>query len=510
MMLIRALGPDFFDGFASHLADAGLPALRNGLIGKDVMISGPWGERPLIYADYVASGRALMQVEALILRDVLPYYANSHTQASHCGASMTRLRAAARDYIARCCDAPADDFAVIFSGAGATAGINRLIHLLGVRDAMACRRPVRIVNGPYEHHSNILPWRDSGAEIVTLPEAETGGPDMAKLEEALATAPEDALVIGAFSAASNVTGALTDIAAVTRLLNRQGALAVWDYAGGGPYLPISMRPAPDARIDAVVASPHKFAGGPGASGVTIVRRAACSASRPSQSGGGTVTFVSPWDHDYSARLEAREEAGTPNVIGDIRAGLAFAVKSAIGRLVPRDRHTALARRALTAWRDCPRLMLLGDMAAPRLPIVSFRIADDQGGHVHHQLVTRLLSDRYGIQARGGCACAGPYVHALLDLDRRASDDMRRRIAEGNELAKPGFVRLNFSVLMDEGEVDAILSAVRRLAIEAADLADLYDGDPATAIFTPRRSLTSSLPNETPIQRETAPQQVGDD
>lgn len=477
-------GPSVFFAFAEELAQQGLAGLRGGLIGKDVCIEGPWGKQRMIYADYVASGRALAQLEAKIMHDVLPFYANSHTQASHCGALMTQMRAAARSYIAAQCGANEQDYAVIFGGSGATAGINRLVDLLGVRDAVESGRSVRIIIGPYEHHSNILPWRESGADVIEIAESDESGPALRALEHALSSAPKDALTIGSFSAASNVTGIISDVTGITRMLKSHGALAVWDYAGGGPYLPIAMQSAPDAAIDAIVVSPHKFIGGPGASGVMVVRRNVCTHIRPTQPGGGTVTFVSPWGHDYNEKVEAREEAGTPNVVGDIRAALAFATKAAIGRCVSQDRNNELAALVFAAWRQCDRLEILGSHHALRLPIFSFRVRDAQGDYVHHQLVTRLLSDRYGIQARGGCACAGSYVHQLLDLDRAASDAIRTRIQAGDELEKPGFVRLNLSVLMDDDDIDFIIDSVSHLAREAPDLGHLYVGDPATAIFRP--------------------------
>ncbi|WP_315928713.1 aminotransferase class V-fold PLP-dependent enzyme [Mesorhizobium sp. SP-1A] len=461
-------------------------ALRAGLVGKGASIEGPFGVKELLYADYVASGRALMQVERFILEQVLPFYANSHTEASYCGGFMTRLRREARAAIAACCGA-GPEHAVIFAGSGATAGINRLVKLLGVADAVAEGRHVRILIGPYEHHSNILPWRESGAEVLEIAEVASGGPDLAMLGEELRV-PAD-LTVCAFSAASNVTGIVTDVAAVTRLAKAAGAKMVWDYAGAGPYLPITMYPAGAGGdgIDAVVVSPHKFIGGPGASGVLILRRDAAVTAKPSWPGGGTVRFVSPDGHDYSDSLEAREEAGTPNVVGDIRAALAFLVKDAIGAEAMQARNDALARRAIAAWKGVARLEMLGSLDAPRLPIFSFRVADGKGGHVHQQLVTRMLSDRFGIQARGGCACAGPYVHRLLGIDAAESQRLRQAILSGQEMLKPGFTRLNFSVLLSDAEVEFILGAVAQLAADAPLHEPLYDFDPARAIFFPRAS-----------------------
>ncbi|MGH6807634.1 MAG: aminotransferase class V-fold PLP-dependent enzyme, partial [Ensifer adhaerens] len=336
------------------------------------------------------------------------------------------------------------------------------------------------------HHSNILPWRESGAEVVEIAECPAGGPDLAALDDALKQ-PAD-LVVCAFSAASNVTGIVTDVAAVTRIAKAAGAKMVWDYAGAGPYLPIDMSPDGAAAIDAVVISPHKFIGGPGTSGVLILRRDAAVTAKPSWPGGGTVKFVSPTGHDYSNSLEAREEAGTPNVVGDIRAALAFLVKEAIGAEAMQARNAELTHRAITAWRGIERLELLGPLEPKRLPIFSFRVKDGKGGHVHQQLVTRMLSDRFGIQARGGCACAGPYVHRLLGIDDDQSQRLREAILAGQEMLKPGFVRLNFSVLLADEEVAFILNAVAHLAADAASYEQHYDFDPARAIFFPRAAL----------------------
>ncbi|MDE4140798.1 MULTISPECIES: aminotransferase class V-fold PLP-dependent enzyme [Rhodobacterales] len=454
--------------------------LADELIGEGVQIPGADGMVPLVYADYVASGRALRSVEDFVVSDVLPFYANSHTEASYCGAHMTRLRRAARAEIARITGAKQED-AVIFAGSGATAGLNRLVSLLSVNEA---RAPVVFI-GPYEHHSNILPWRESRATVVEIPEAAEGGPDLEVLQVALSEYAACDLKIGSFSAASNVTGILTDADAVSALLHAHGALAVWDYAGGGPYLPIDMGGKGGARKDAVVVSPHKFPGGPGASGVLIVNGTAVRRKCPSWPGGGTVSFVSPWDHAYSADLAAREEAGTPNVIGDIRAALAFLVKEAVGEAEIARREARFGAMAREGWQGNPQLTLLGHPTAPRLPVFSFTVRGASGRPVHQQLFTRMLSDFYGVQARGGCACAGPYAHRLLDIDAQDSNALFADLQAGKELRKPGWVRLNFSYLMRDKTARYIIDSVNDLALRAEDLAARYEADPGTARFQPR-------------------------
>jgi selenocysteine lyase/cysteine desulfurase len=472
----------FLSAFRASLGAGDIcAALHDQIIGRDLVIEGPFGPQPMLYADYVASGRALAPLEMAMLHEVLPVYANSHTEASYCGARISALRREARARIAALTGA-GTDHAVIFTGSGATAGLNRLVHLLGVRQAVASGQGATVIVGPYEHHSNILPWRESGARVVEIAEAADGGPDMAALDAALAGAR--GLVIGTFSAASNVTGILTDVVAVTRKLKAAGALAVWDYAGGGPYLPIAMQPAPGVKIDALATSPHKFVGGPGASGLLFLRRDVVATEVPTFPGGGTVRFVSPDAHDYLTDVVEREEAGTPNILGDIRAALVFETKEAIGQAEIDRRNLALATRGLAAFAAAPRLQLLGNTACRRLPIFSFLVRDAAGGYVQPQLATRMLSDGFGIQARGGCACAGPYGHRLLGIDAATSRAMRAAILAGNEVDKPGFVRLNLSYLMSEADVGRVLAAVQALPDFIDRHALRYAWNAAAGVFDP--------------------------
>jgi selenocysteine lyase/cysteine desulfurase len=453
--------------------------LRDGLIGEGLALPGPNGPRPLIYADYVASGRALRQIEDIILSDVLPYYSNAHTEASACGRIMNRMRAQARQIVARECGAD-ERHAVIFTGSGATAGLSRLGALFGLDEMVqAGRRPLVLI-GPYEHHSNILPWRESGAEVIEIPESTEGGPDRGALENALVAAG-DRPVLGAFSAASNVTGIISDVAGITRLLKSFRAMSIWDYAAAAPYMPIDM----GLGMDAIAISPHKFIGGPGASGVLIVRRDAVARDRPTLPGGGTVRFVSPHGHDYSSDVTAREEAGTPNVIGDIRTALCFVIKRAIGQGRMTARLEALRQRALSRWGRTKGLALLGSVDASRaLPVFSFLIGGPNAKPLHPQLVTRILSDHFGIQARGGCACAGPYAHRLLEIDAQQSGHLRDAILRGQEIDKPGWTRLAFSVLMTDAKADTIIHAVEQIARRPATFAQEYCADIRTARFTP--------------------------
>lgn len=457
--------------------------IRSGLIGEDVLLDGPFGLRQMIYADYVASGRALHQVEDFVKNDVLPYYANSHTQASFCGSYITQLREAARKEVARLTGAD-HETSVVFTGSGSTAAINRLVGLLNIQGTVSRGGKVVVLVGPYEHHSNLLPWRESGAEVLEIAESIHGGPDLDGLTHALEQSKRADLVVGAFSAVSNVTGIVSNVDTVTRLLKSSGALAVWDYGCAAPYMPMDMKPGTDAAKDALVFSPHKFPGGPAASGVMIVRDMIVKRCTPTLPGGGTVSFVSPWGHSYSKNIATREESGTPNIIGDIRVALALLVKEALGQDWLSARQDHLRQRAMLVWSCNPRLEILGIPDAQALPIFSFRVRDDQGEYIHHQFFTRLLSDLAGVQARGGCACAGSYAHRLLGLDIDESARLEQSIAQGDELKKPGWVRLNLSALMDDAKADKVIAAVDGLAFSAQDYQSCYYADPATARFFP--------------------------
>ncbi len=489
-----------FDRFVEQLKTSDPVAmLRAGIIGEGVRFDTPFGTKRLVYADYTASGRALKQVEEFVASEVLPFYANSHTDASFCGAYITGLREQARTIIARHTNA-GKDCSVIFSGSGATSAINRLVALTGIADLKdQARRPVVFI-GPYEHHSNILPWREAGAEVIEIDEAENGGPDLDDLKEQLKAHAGAPLLIGSFSAASNVTGIISQAEAVTGLLKQYGALSFWDYAGAGPYLTMDMNPSEKTQKDAIVVSPHKFVGGPGASGVLIVRNSVARTKKPTWPGGGSVAYVSPWAHDYLSSIVEREEAGTPNIVGDIRAALVFLVKKTIGVEFIKQRDDQLRQRAEKVWGQNPQIRVLGIDKPERLPIFSILVRNQSGGYIHHNLFTRMLSDISGVQARGGCVCAGPYGHRLLGVDRAHSEAIRAAVRNGREIEKPGWTRLNFNYLMDDQTAEHIIQSVDELAKAAPEMAQEYDRDIAGARFFMTKQRAAQLVAQRTEQR----------
>lgn len=487
--------------------------IRDSVIGDDAVFDGPFGPRRMVYADATASGRSLSFIEDFIRDQVLPMYGNTHTEMSAMGRRTGALREEARRVIHQAVGGGVDDV-VIFCGTGATGAVDKLIRLLAW-DPRA--RPV-VFLGPYEHHSNELPWRESTAELVTIRQDHAGAVDLDHLEYELRRYADRALKIGSFSAASNVTGIVTDVDRIAIALHRRGALACWDYAAAGPYLPIDMNaapPIPDGHLaykDAVFVSPHKFIGGPGTPGVLVAKRSLFRDRVPTVPGGGTILYVTPSGHAYHPDPAIREEGGTPGIVESIRAGLVFALKEQVGTEEIRRREHDLARRALDSWGANPRIEILGSTDLERLATVSFGVRH-RGRLLHANFVAALLNDLFGIQARSGCFCAGPYIHRLYGIDDRWSDRMSAQAVEGQMGALLSFTRLSFNYVISEAAFAYILDAIHLIADEGWKLLALYDFDSATGLWR-HRSGTSEPPpglrdvlTGTPAPLATAPESV---
>jgi len=491
---------------------AKLDRLAASVIGERVLFEGPFGQVPIVYADFTGSGRFVSTIENWLLRFALPFYSNTHTETSSCGLFTGELREDARNVIRNLAGATDLD-AVVFTGFGATSALAKIIDVLQLKSNARLEkrfkvskrlkpedRPLVLI-GPYEHHSNIILWRESLADVVTVRSSIEGTPDIAHLEELLQKYRKRPMIIGSFSAGSNVTGILTNTRELSIILHRYGALAFFDFAGAGPYASLHMNGSSDVSDrfshldykDAVFLSPHKFVGGPGSPGLLIVKKKLFQGNCPTVPGGGTVSYVNQTTHWFVEDIEAREEGGTPSIIGVMRAALAFQIKCEIGEDNIRNLEFRYVHRAMKTWSKNPNIVVLGDTNVPRLAILSMVIRCGST-FLHYDFVVALLNDLYGIQARGGCACAAPYGHLLLGLTDKSSDDLHQSILKGYIGLKPGWFRVTLAYFLSLHSLDYIIRAVDMIATHGHRLLPYYNFDPKTGRWHhPRFRFDSRFP-----------------
>lgn len=485
----------------------------DNVIGKNTTFAGPYGRRKVVYCDYTASGRALQFIEDYIMKEVLPVYGNTHTTTSVTSMQSTLFRHEARDILRNAVHASEDDV-VIFSGHGCTGAVHKLIHSLDLIE------PPIVFVGPCEHHSNLLPWREIGSKIIRIGETKEGFIDLVDLENQLqlqrTLEGADRQLIGCFSAASNITGILADDIATTLLLHQYGALAFWDYATAAPYVLLDMNPVlPGVNEkavckDAIFFSGHKFIGGVQTPGILIAKKSLFVNPTPEVCGGGTVFFVTSTGHRYLRDTEMREEGGTPAVVESIRAGLAMQLKQTVGVANIMTREEKITKMVLSHLRKIPEIILLGNssQSVKRLAVFSFLVRHPRGTFLHHNFVCAVLNDVFGIQSRGGCACAGPYAQDLLGIDEDYVNNLEAVLLEDSrldrhhlrrheehsvyEMLRPGFTRISLPYFMAESEVAFVLEAVKMVATEGWKLLPQYILNPETGEW---RHHTNSVMRE---------------
>jgi selenocysteine lyase/cysteine desulfurase/tRNA(Ile)-lysidine synthase TilS/MesJ len=474
-----------------------LENIRASLIGSNTVFETPFGKRKMLYADYTASGRSVGFIEDFIREEVLPTYANTHTSTSLSGLQTTLYRAEARAIVGRCVNSSKDD-EVLFVGSGATAAVNLLVRVMFRKVSPEKLKKIVIFVGPFEHHSNLLPWRETGAKIVNIREDFEGktGIDLKHLEAELAAHQSYDMKIGTFSATSNLTGIVTDTMKVTYLLKKYGALSFWDYAAGAPYLDIDMNPvSADKAVakellekDAIFISAHKMIGGVGSCGCLVVKKRILAQSLrdeaekekalpPVNPGGGTVFFVTENTQRYLDTFYEREEGGTPDIVGSIRTGLAFQLRESLGIKFIESLESQISQKVLSRLGQHKQIELYGNPAISheqRVPIVSFNIKFGTSSLLlHYGFVCALLNDLFGIQVRGGCACAGPYGQRLLGIDEELALDFERELLKKNELLRPGVVRVSFTYVMSSEEVDYLCDAIEFVATHGWKFLPMY-------------------------------------
>jgi len=474
--------------------------LRESVIGRNKRISTPYGKRPLVYADYTASGRSVTFIENY-LNYLLQFYANTHTKDDFTGQTMTERLHQAEIKIKQLVNAGKHG-RIIFAGTGATGGIARLQQILGVywppstknrlmqlldqcedpkeaeklRNYIEHHQPVVFVS-PYEHHSNEIMWRHTVCEVVEAPLDKKGYIDLVELEKLLQKEKyKDRDKIGSFSAASNVTGIKTPVYKVARILHRHNAIACFDFAACAPYVEINMNKDDEAYFDAIFLSPHKFLGGPGSSGLLIFNEKIYHKELPPTiSAGGTVMFVNFKKELFSKNIEEREKPGTPGILQDIKASLAFELKNRIGINIIENIEKDYLQKFQQAFADQEKMVLYGPQDPERkINIIPFNIRHNDRW-LHPKFVTRLMNDLFGIQTRAGCLCAGPYAHRLLNIDNQLSEKCMLLLqTKGYGGLKRGWVRLNIHYTLSEDEFNYIVQAIKFIVKHGYKFLPVYE------------------------------------
>lgn len=452
--------------FADHL-EGHFEKFRAQVIGLDTFIQTPYGTKKLIYADWIASGRLHREIEDKMLHQFGPMVGNTHSESTSTGRAMTLAYHQAHTIIKKHVNAGKDDV-IITTGFGMTSVLAKFQRILGIKAPEKLmkychlpeeERPVVFLTH-MEHHSNHTPWLESLAEVVVIPPDEQLGVDPSKLDKIISHYAGRKVKIGSFSACSNVTGIIPPYYELSEIMHRHGGYCFVDFAASAPYVPIDMHPPnPAQHLDAIFFSPHKFLGGPGTSGVLIFNRELYKNRIPDHPGGGTVKWTNPWgEHTYIDDIEIREDGGTPGFLQAIKTALCIRLKEKMGIDNMRFREEKLLERAFEGMEQIPGLNIMAPSQKKRIGVVSFYF-----DHIHHNLAVRLLNDKFGIQMRGGCSCAGTYGHYLLKVDRELSRRITDKISQGDLSEKPGWIRLSLHPVMTNAELDFIVHALKELS-----------------------------------------------
>jgi selenocysteine lyase/cysteine desulfurase len=439
---------------------------RDQIIGINEEFQSPYGIKKIMYADWTASGRLYRPIEQKISEVFGPYMANTHTESNITSLKMTAMYNQSKKIIKNHVNAGRHDV-VILDGFGTTSVINKFQRILGLRVVEQWRNRIKLPSSEkpivflshMEHHSNQTTWLETIAEVVIVKPAMHGGVNINHLKQLLQKYKNRRLKIGSFTACSNVTGIQTPYHKLAKIMHQHGGLCFVDFAASAPYVKIDMHPKdPLEKLDAIFFSPHKFLGGPGTSGVLVFDSRLYGNRIPDHPGGGTVTWTNPWgEHQYYKEIELKEDGGTPGILQAIRTALCINLKEKMGIDNILNREKEQLTLLLTKLEEVPGLHILEGHRKDRIGIVSFYIED-----IHYNLIVRLLNDRFGIQVRGGCSCAGTYGHYLFNIDKTDSKKITNKINKGDLSAKPGWVRVSVHPTMTNEEIHLFVKAIMEI------------------------------------------------
>ena len=438
---------------------------RENIVGRNQTFLSPFGEKKIIYADWIASGRIYKGIEEKLNNEVFPFVANTHTETSTTGATMSLAFDEAVHIIKNHVGANDDDV-LISGGAGMTMLVNKFQRILGLKIHEKYVDKIKIENRPIvfvthmEHHSNQTSWIETIAEVIVIPHTKDGHVDLEQLKVLLEKYKDRDFKIAAVTSCSNVTGVFTPYYEIAEIMHENKGFCFVDFACSAPYIDIDMHPKnTKQKLDAIYFSPHKFLGGPGASGILVFNKDLYTNKVPDSPGGGTVDWTNPWgEHKYVNDIQLREDGGTPAFLQTIKTALVLQLKQQMGVKNILDREHELHKIVWQKFSQLKNAHVLASNFSERLGVYSFYIDD-----LHFNLAVQLLNDKFGIQVRGGCSCAGTYGHILLNVEKEQSCEITTKINDGDLTLKPGWVRMSIHPTMTDEEVHFIMNAIEELS-----------------------------------------------
>lgn len=465
---------------------------EKGIIGNNCFIETPFGKKRLIYADWIASGRLYQPIEDILTKTIGPMVANTHSESSDTGKVMTFAYHEAHEIVKEHVNASSDDVIITY-GNGMTGALAKLIRILGLRvpEKLKSRikiedkdRPVVFVTH-MEHHSNQISWLETLADLVIVPPDDDLEVDPQLLEVELEKYKNRRFKIGAFTACSNVTGIETPYHRLAQIMHEHDGICIVDFAASAPYVKIDMHPIDETQqLDAIIFSPHKFLGGPGSSGVVVFNKRLYKNRIPDEPGGGTVNWTNPWgERSYCDDIEIREDGGTPGFMQAMRTALSIRLKEEMGAEEIRAQEHRLVELFINGLKKIPTIRVLASSHLERIGAISFYAEE-----IHFNLIVKLLNDRYGVQTRGGCSCAGTYGHFLLHVDEDYSHILTCKIDEGDLSQKPGWVRLSIHPTTPKKDLEYILNAIEEIVKNTSEWKKDYSYNSATNEFTHKNEV----------------------
>lgn len=458
---------------------------RKNIIGINQEFQSPFGNQKIIYTDWTASGRLYRPIEEKMMNVFGPFVANTHTETTISGTAMTMAYHEARKIIKRHVNANDDDV-LITDGTGMTGVVNKLQRILGLRIAENLKeftnvpkelRPIVLISH-MEHHSNQTSWLETIADVEVIPCDEEGLFCLEKFKTTLEKYKDRSFKIASITSCSNVTGIQTPYHEVAKIMHENNGVCFVDFACSGPYVAIDMHPDDERYLDAIFFSPHKFLGGPGTTGVMLFNKNLYKNNVPDCPGGGTVSWTNPWgEHKYIDNIEDREDGGTPGFLQVIKTALAIQLKEEMGVENIQNREHEIVDYVFSRLENIPNIKILANQHKDRLGVISFYIDD-----LHYNLGVKMLNDRFGIQTRGGCSCAGTYGHFLLHVDQETSHDLVCQITSGDLIKKPGWIRMSIHPTTTNEEIEYVCNNIIALAENHKNWASEYNYDAKTNNF----------------------------